>query len=251
MKTTPTLHKRAPRAAILAGVFSLLLAVLLGGCDLLFMLGESEQEQVQDTAEEWAEVHDLNPVKEEGGIDPEGVAKVARRVVTQSTGDPEVDAALKSDNVILKISKADELVDQGWKENNPRFFDQAIQLRPEEWKYRLDRAAWNLDYYATPNMSKVDKDFQVAESLLGPDKDERLRYANHGIELMEKVKTVMAKPYRKGEQAPLFNRPHDCRTTFTQLAQFYNMRADLTGSDGDREMAAQYQRDLGQCKAWE
>lgn len=235
------------KRCVLTGLVISGLVLLLSGCELLELFGESEQEQVKSSAEEWVDAQGMNPVNEDGSVNPDGAAKVAKRAITGSTGDPEVDAALNSDNAILKMRQADDLEQRGWKENDGKYFDQAIKLRPEDWKYYISRAAWNMDYYANPDMDKNDRDFAKAESLLGPDKNERLRYAEQGIQQLEKVKVTMSKPYRKGEQADLFKSSHQCRTMFARLVHFYNMRSDLTGNADDRIIAEQYTNDLSNC----
>jgi hypothetical protein len=238
---------RLTRASLVALLVCLLLLPALGGCDWEDWVPESEQEQAKDTAMEWAEAKGLDPVNDDGSVNTDGVVEVAKRLVTGSTGDPEIDAALNSDNALTKIEEADKLDERGWKENEGRDFDYAVKLRPEDWKYRVSRAAWNMNNYARPDMDKVDADLRAAENLLGPGKEERIQYAQQGIRQFEGVKVTMSKPYVKGEPADLFARPRDCRTVFTQLSHFYNILADQTGDGGARDMAAQYTRDLGMC----
>lgn len=229
-------------------ITALLLCSVLSGCELLELFGgESEQQQVEEVAQEWVDENDMSPVNQDGTINTDGAVKAAKRAVTGSTGDPEVDAALASDQAIIKIAEADKLVERGWEQNNAYDFDNAVRLRPEDWTYRISRAAWNMDYFVSPNMNQVDADLAAAENMLGPSKDERIRYAQQGIALLERVKTTMAKPYASGEQADLWKKSRECRTVFSRLAHFNHVMADQTGQPDYRQVAQQYERDLGAC----
>jgi hypothetical protein len=238
---------RMARATIIALLACLLLVPALGGCDWEDWFAESEQEQAKDTAQEWTEANGLNPVNDDGSVNPDGVAKVAKRVITGSTGNAEVDAALNSDDALTRIVEADKMEEMGWKERDLTLFDDAVKLRPEDWKYRISRAASTMDIYVAPDMDKVDADLQVAEKLLGPDKQERIQYAQQGIRQLEAVKNRLAKTYGTGERGDLFTHSRPCRTVFSRLAHFYSVLADQTGDKSSRDMAAQYTSDLSQC----
>jgi len=237
--------------AIIVPLLCLVLTPVLGGCDILFFmfgdLEETEQEQARDTASEWQRAHDQQMTNEDGSVNVSGVATAAKRAITGSTGDPEADAALSSDSAIAHIIQADEAEQRGWQTNDSRAFDEAVKLRPNDWKYRIARGTWQIMYYASPDMDSVNKDLALAESLLGPDKQERIAYAQQGIQQMEKAKKEAGRPYVKGEQADLFAKRSQCVTIFGRLAHYYNVLADQTGDATARAMAAQYTQDLGTC----
>ncbi len=123
----------------------LVLSLTLTSCELLELFGESEEGQVKSSSEEWMEVHGFTPLNDDSSVNADSVAKVAKRVVTDSTGDPEVDAALGSDGAISKIKEADRLNEKAWEERDDAYLNQAIKLRTEDWTYRISRATLNMD----------------------------------------------------------------------------------------------------------
>lgn len=225
-----------------------LVALFTGGCEFLeLMLEESDQAQVEETANDWVEAKGLNPVNEDGSVDTDAAAKIAKRAATGSTGDPEEDAALNSDNVVRDVRQAEEWAEAAFRDRDTRYLDQAIALRPNDWAYRLDRGALNMHIHFAPDMEQVEKDFQVADSLLGPGRAERIQFAEKGIRQMLWVKEALAKKPDSGA-AVLWKDARQCRAVFGRLALYQDMLADQTGRESDRQMAAQYRADLDQCR---
>lgn len=119
---------------IMLGLLALLLAMPLLGCGLL----EPDQEQmVQEFFVEWY-----------GG-------QIRRQAWATLTGtrDPESEAVIGASMVIMNLHEADKLMEEGRRDEDPTKMDQAIQRRPEDWTYRVSRAALalqqdDLDTYA-------------------------------------------------------------------------------------------------------
>jgi hypothetical protein len=229
---------RAAGRPVFALLLCLLLLPALGGCEWAFLFTESEEEQVKDTVEEWQDAQGLDPVNDDGSINPDGAAKVAKRVITGSTGDPEVDAALGSDNAWADIEEADRLDEEAWATGDISDADQAIKLRPEDWKYRLSRAALTMRYVGEPDMERVDADLVEAWSLVGPSRGERIQFTRQGIQRLEDISA-----YWRGWAMTGIR----CKTVRRNLADYYEILAHETDDDYSRQMAAQYRRDFAQC----
>lgn len=227
---------------------ALSLMMQLSGCDFLDLLEPSDRQFVEDLAWAWLEAKDMNPVNPDGSVDAEGVRNLGERAISGSTGDDESDAALKGVEVIQKINQADALSKQAWVDRDERYLDQAIALRPDDWTYWLDRGALVMDVYVFPKMDQVERDMDKAESLVGPNKDERIRYAQQGIQRMQAVKERWGRVF--DGKSDLFSPDHgrECKLIFKQLAHYYQVLADQTGKKDWFQISAQYTTDAGQCK---
>jgi len=219
----------------------------LGGCEFFDMMLEEEGFQVRAVGQEWVDAKGLNPLSEDGSVDGTAAAQVVKRALTGSTGDAEADAGLNSDQTLKRIKEADEFAELARESSDPAYLDQAIQLRPDDWTYRLQRGALELQVNQWPKYDVVEQDFQRAQALLGPGKAERIQYAEQGIKEMEKVKSWRSQKLSVEPQASLFADARLCRNVFTQLYHYYSVLASATGNEEHRLMAQQNLRDLGAC----
>lgn len=237
-----------PWALLLLGVSVLLFAV--PGCELF---EPKDRWFVEAFFEEWANAKDLNPVTDEGELDPEGARNLGSRVVTNSTGDEEADAALDR-TLIADIVEAEKLMEVGLLFDDDERMEEAIQMRPNDWSLRHKRAVKLLNRQASltgPSQRDVERaarDLEKAKNLVGPDPNERIRYAKWGIRELERTKTKLARMKLDERVTPaLWRNGPACRLVFARLGHYYGVLAQETGSDSDRRMAEQYRRDVGQC----
>ena len=238
---------RAARVPLAALLLCCLLLLTLAGCEWAFLFEESEQEQVKDTAEEWADVKGLNPRNEMGGVNVDAVIKIAKRVFSGSTGDPEVDAALGSDSALADVAAADRLDEEGWKQEyggiSDEPFDAAIALRPEDWKYRFSRAAWNMVHFSSLAsdewVESVYGDFAVADE----QADWSQAYVDEGIGRLEWAEKEIRR--RRGGRSLVewtdADSVRQCQMLYGRLKAFYEARAKQTRLQPDLEKARQYQ----------
>jgi hypothetical protein len=158
------------RAAIL--VLSLLIIVLvpfLSACD------SSEAQDLIYWAKLWAIVHDIT---DENGSPNLGATirfAAGEAFGVGSTGDKEGDAAIDAARVLKNIRQAEDEADQGWealyKGQNIKLsvlphYDQAVNMRPDDWSYRNERGIAQLENLENPDNAKAAKaDFDEATVL--------------------------------------------------------------------------------------
>lgn len=125
----------------------LLLGSLLVGCD------EGMAELLLEMAIEWADEKNLisedaegNPTVNTGQI----IAYEAQRAGNvllgrgYTTGDAQLDAALDAGEVVKTVRDADNLANDGAKNQDPALIEQAIDMRPNDWHYREQLSAVHL-----------------------------------------------------------------------------------------------------------
>jgi hypothetical protein len=182
-----------------------------------------DRDLVEAFFEEWLEVKDIDPVNDDGSIDPEGAARAGRRIVTDSTGDDEADAALDAYDVVSDINEADKLMEEGRLYRDPAKMDQAIALRPDDWTYRSSRAALALD---AGDMDTYQTHATAHFRLTDGGKVDPLWEANDTIKNFEKVEQrAFVSGWKSAEQ---------CIALYHELAYGYQERLRYTKSDEDR-----------------
>lgn len=115
-------------------VLILVSSVFLTGCQ------RQDLYDVMNIARGWAIEHGL--LDEEGK--PEAFT-IGMRVMGGSTGDDAADAVIDGGMVVRNFGKAEALRDQGFKNKDITKIDQAIQMRPGEFRYHNDRASLLLE----------------------------------------------------------------------------------------------------------
>jgi len=206
----------------------------LVGCDAV---PADDRDLVEAFFEEWLEVKEIDPVNDDGSLNLEGVAKAGRRIVTDSTGDDEADAALDAYDVISNINEADKLMDDGLLFRDPAMMDQAIALRPGDWTYRSARAAYalsegNMDDYQV----HTTQSFRISEKR----KVDPLWYANTNIKEYEAAeKRLFIYGWKDSGQ---------CITLYQELAIAYQTRLGFTKSPEDRAALDRSYNNMDLCR---
>lgn len=201
-------------------LLALALVVGLSGCEML------EEELLTLVATEW-----LN----------ENRATAVRQTVTGSTGNPQADAALEPWEVLEEINEADQLMEAGRRDRDPKLMEQAMEKRPGDWTYRMAYGALLLEQGDTlgaeSQLGFVNSAVLVAPQRVPPR--EALRYANAGIAELEAVEARLANRPMSGMQ---------CKVLFEHLAHYYDVRGTVTGSTDDARLAGLYAEDAKRCR---
>ncbi len=163
--------------------------------------------------------------------------KIAARKIFGGSGDDWVDASLDIKEVMDELNKADKLMEQGLRDNDPAKMDEAISLRPDDWSYRTQRAAYALE---NGDVNTFQEHFDHANGLFEDDDTGQLSYLNDAIEQFEDLENRTDLSL-DGSQA-------DCSTLYTTLSQLYADRAEITGSDDDQGRASGYENQANYCQ---
>jgi hypothetical protein len=157
------------RTILILFIFIIALLPFLSACD------SSDVQELINWAKLWAIVHDIT--NEDGQPNFGTITRftVGEAFGVGSTGDKEGDAAIDSARVLNDIRQAENEADQGWealykgqniKESVLPHYDQAINLRPDDWSYRNERGIAQLENLDNPDNAKAAKaDFDKATAL--------------------------------------------------------------------------------------
>ena len=219
------LRRYALRAFLVAAVLATATGCTVSDKQLLVVL-----------VEEWARSKNMNPTNEDGSLNPIGAGNAllsgAKNALGWSSGDDEIDAVLNAKRVLDNLAKADKLVNEGRKEGDASKIDEAIKLRPDDWSYRSARVALALQ---AGDLATAKRQLAVVKGIPKGTKREQLLYADTVI---DDLKSSIA-PIVKGDQ---------CRETYNELANQYEARAALTGSERDKIQANTYRTQAGMCQ---
>lgn len=127
------------------------LASMLAGCT------KQDWQDLADFAKTWAREHKL--LNEDGN--PNYVAIGGRTVFGTSTGDEQTDAVIDGGTVVKNFEEAEKLSEEASESGDKKKVDQAIRLRPGEFRYYNQRGAMLL----LPGKSGWEKDFAEADEL--------------------------------------------------------------------------------------
>jgi hypothetical protein len=179
---------------------------------------------VQDFIEEWVRSKRMHPIDQDGSFDWEGAWNLGTRLATGSTGDAEVDAVLDAYEVIDTMHRADKLMTEGSRERDAATMDEAINMRPGDWTYRVSRAGLALEQ---GDIGLYQAQFDAARAgSLGRDPQ---WFIDQSIGEFQQVETrLMAGGFTSNEQ---------CRELYGNLADLYSQRANLTNLAQDRALA--------------
>jgi hypothetical protein len=213
------------------------LLVLLACGLVVFLVGcgtEEDRAMVKDFIEDWVRSKKMHPIDKEGNIDLEGIWNLGTRLVTGSVGDEETDAVLDAYEVIDNMHKADELMDEGVRDRDAGKMDQAINMRPGDWTYRVSRAGLALEQ---GDLAQYQSQYNAAQSA-SQGKDP-VWVTTQSIGEFEQVEDTL------GWQG--FQNNDQCRELYGVLSRLYNQRADLTNSQEDRARAQGALTQQGGC----
>jgi len=216
---------------LVVGLIVASLLVSLSGCELFFANPEAAW-MAEAFFDEWVASKDMSPTNEDGGVDPAGAAKLGKRLLTDSTGDEESDAALDRD-WIANIAEADALMDEGRGFRDPQKMAEAIKKRPDDYTYRASAAV-----LAAERGDALGWNFQEdAGRQLADKPGDQVRWAD---QMIDEAQTAIArvtgngtKPFKDGVQ---------CELLYRSLSSAYSMRYQATGSTdlSDRDLGNQY-----------
>jgi hypothetical protein len=157
------------RTILILFIFIIALVPFLSACD------SGDVQEVINWAKLWAIVHDVT--NEDGQPNLGTITRFAavEAFGLGTTGDNEGDAAIDSAKVLNNIRQAENEADQGWealykgqniKESVLPHYDQAVNMRPDDWSYRNERGIAQLENLDNPNNAKAAKsDFDKATAL--------------------------------------------------------------------------------------
>ena len=208
------------------------LAICLAGCDVV----EEDRALARDFIEEWVRSKNMHPVDEEGNVDVGGLINLGSRVLIGSTGDDETDAVINAYEVIDTLHKADELMAEGSRNRDASKMDEAIELRPGDWTYRVARAGLALEQ---GDVGQAVKQIEAAQ--IGGQGAPPLDFLDQSIAEFEKVENRIGGKFKSDEQ---------CFELYGGLASLYRERSTHTNSPEDRARAdgALTQRDMCNTK---
>jgi len=153
-----------------------------------------------------------------------------------TTGDVSMDAILQAKDVLDTIGQADAMMDQAWEEGDPELMEEAIALRPYDWKYRVDAARMNL---AQNDLEAAERHLTAAENVLPDDPQAHI---DHSIKVIEQFEGI------KGEgDADGYTSVEQCQMVHDQLVRNYNRQWSLTGREGLSPRGQEIAADQGQC----
>ena len=204
---------------ILLAVLLLGLALLLVGCD-----SPGDKALIEDFIESWMKSKQMHYADEEGNVDLVGIWNIGKRIVTGKSGDEETDAVLDAYQMIDQMHKADTLMDEGYDQRDADKMDQAIEMRPGDWTYRVARSGLALEQ---GDIDLYNEQFDAAQD--GISDGQTLWFLNESIDEFEAVDTRYGGEHRLPQS--------QCIELYGRLADLYNSRAELTGSDQDRARA--------------
>lgn len=161
----------------------------------------------------------------------EAAVRIANLLTQRSTGNPDADAALGTVKMAMNYAQAESLMDQGRKKDDPALMDQAIQLRPDDWSYRVSRATLALK---DDQLGIQDANLERAGELVRKEnnKASALRYYTQQINEVEAYKN-------SGELDR--DRLEAQAAAYAQLYWSYYYRSQITNSPKDKQMADYYQ----------
>ena len=139
---------------ILASLVFFIMALLPSGCS------PEGRELAISFLREWAVEKDIDPGTTTGKLN------IAMRVMGGSTGDEAADAAIDGGRVIKNLVDADKLMDEGRESGDIGKVDEAIEMRPGDWTYRVsksniflrqgDRDSWGKEFMKALEIAEKD-----------------------------------------------------------------------------------------------
>ncbi len=193
--------------------------LLLSGCDVDV---EEIRQFVIEIAMDWAREHAL---------------EVGKYTFTGSSGNAEVDAVLGARDVITNLNAADDLMQQGRQEGDLDKMEQAVEMRPGDYTYRVS--------YATALLQNGDsqlaqEEFAAADQAVGDySADHAQTYATQGIDELGAL--------RPGFEKNGFDSPEQCQLYYGRMAYFYEIRM-ATGEAFFEQQRDHYLALKGSCQ---
>jgi len=218
---------------LILALAALLLVGLLAGCDLT----ESDRQAVQSFAEDWARVKGLHPVNEDESINWPAVWNVGQRFFTGSTGDLETDAALGTSELIAGLLASDRLASTGLRNADAAAIDAAIAADPDQWIYRLSRAALAL---IQGDMSTYAQQMDAAAQIQTHDAVDARWFAERSVAALEYAEGLV-------RSEPNVT-PAQCQEAYKALASNYGILYQLTADASYQAKQAWANEQLGGCR---
>jgi hypothetical protein len=218
---------------LILALAALLLLALLAGCDLT----PSDQQAVQSFAEDWARTKGLYPVNEDESINWEAVRNVGQRFFTGSTGDAETDAALQTSDLIAGLLASDRLASTGLRNADAAAIDAAIAAQPDQWIYRVSRAALAL---IQGDMSTYTLQMDAAAQIQTHDEVDPRWFAERSVAALEYAEGLL-----RSEPSAT---PAQCRELYSALSSNYGVLYQLTADANYQTQQAWASGQVGGCQ---
>jgi hypothetical protein len=155
---------------------------------------------------------------------------------TGTSGDAMIDAVLGAKAQLDRIGEADALMEQGRHSGDPEKMEEAIALRPHDWRYRVEAATLNL---AQNDLKAAERHITEAENNVPDNPQAQTDHALQTIEQLEELKVRLdAQGYQSVEQ---------CNMVHDQLVRNYNRHWSLTGNAGLSPGGQQIAEDQAWC----
>jgi len=161
--------------------------------------------------------------------------EIAAYKIWGTSGDPGVDAVMQARDTINQIGEADALMEEAWEQGDPLVMEQAIEIRPRDWTYRVDAASL---YLAQNEIGAAEEHLRAADKVVPDDPAAKDRHAFQVIQNFEDIKASGdTEGYTSLEQC---NKVHD------ELIHYYDQRWTISGqsgpSPGGQQVAEEKQR---------
>ena len=225
--------------------------VILAAVPLLSSCDSADIQEIVNTAKLWAMVHDITDT--DGSVNYGAAARfgVGELFGFGTTGDDEGDAAIDSVKALNEIRQADDAAEEGWKQlyggHNIQeavlpHYNQAVDLRKDDWTYRNDRGVAYLEDLESENSPKLAKaDFDKAAALAKASKKpgEYLRM----LQQREQAMARLVRHDREIHASPTGN-------MLTEQSRTYDELYKLTGNHDYLLLKQQADTDLKEGYYW-
>lgn len=156
---------------------------------------------------------------------------------TGRTGQSDVDAVLGTSDLIGTVEAADKLVQEGMANGDPAKIDQAIAARPDDWTYRVKRAALAIE---KGDESTFTAQLTQANTVRAKNGASEGWFARNTISEL-----TAAKARIKGQWVS----PSQCATLHRGLSNQYLALSTETGEQRYYDKAQAAQQDMNACPA--
>lgn len=194
-----------------------LVALMLAGC------GPEGRALLQELAWSWAKEH---------------AGDVARYTFTGRSNSAEVDAVLGARDAVQNMMNADQLMEEGRKENDLSKMEQAVEKRPGDYTYRASYGAALL---------RAGQGQEAEDQFVAADKAAERYGAGHrqqnAIAGIDELGAM-----RAGFEVNGFKNRSQCQAYYDQLAYLYDVRWQGTKQDFFFEQAAHYREMAAACE---
>ena len=200
----------------------LLSLICIAGMFLLSACTGADGEFLADLAKSW--VQDTGLINADGSPNYGEIAKAgAKKLFTGTSGDSTVDAALTAGPVVKNIHDADKLAEQGATaggEEGLQAIDNAIEMRPNDWRYWEQKGALLLaEGRAAEAKQAFDHSNSLVQQHIDKGADCKMYTRNLLYQRQDALTTQVQRYYDLGQDPPavILNRLHAVQADISAL----------------------------------